>query len=463
VWRITATDREGREVARLELEAGDLSIGRDNDRQLVLPAPSVSRRHCRLRIDHNGPVIMDEGSANGVIVNGIRITAPTPVNQMSRIEVAEFRIAVEPLAPPRAAVPGMPDPSMGMVIPQQMGMPQPAPGVASGYMPMPGPGPAPGPADVVRLIAEGGPYDGRVFELPNMPEIAVGRAVDNDVVLDDPSLSRKHAKLRRLGAGRLDVEDANSANGTYINGRKITRAQLGPGDTLRFGELIFRIDGGGLTPPPRVPGAARAEGASANVKLAFFGMLALTVIVYGGWVWAWRSGSSGPPKGSVEKAISDHIHAVEPQVRGAQEAINKQDWALARRLAEKALDVDPANLEAARLKSQAVRAEDDQQKYKQGVADIEKGSSESLQSGLRMFHAMSPDSPYREDFAKKLTEKLQGAGREMCRRKSFRECASLWCDAYRVAPASQKPNADFIQKLRDAEKRARMVTGCVLK
>ena len=38
----------------------------------------------------SGPVIMDEGSANGVIVNGVRITAPTAVNQLSRIEVAEF-------------------------------------------------------------------------------------------------------------------------------------------------------------------------------------------------------------------------------------------------------------------------------------------------------------------------------------------------------------------------------------
>ncbi|HEX9103571.1 MAG TPA: FHA domain-containing protein, partial [Polyangia bacterium] len=103
MWRISALDRDGREVGRFELVAGELTIGRDADRQLVLPSASVSRRHARLYLDGGQPCIVDEGSANGVIVDGVRITQPTYVHAGTRIDVAEFRLAVEPLtadAPP---------------------------------------------------------------------------------------------------------------------------------------------------------------------------------------------------------------------------------------------------------------------------------------------------------------------------------------------------------------------------
>ena len=75
MWRISALDRDGREVGRSELVAGELTIGRDSDRQLILPSASVSRRHARVYLDGGQPCIVDEGSANGVIVDGVRITA----------------------------------------------------------------------------------------------------------------------------------------------------------------------------------------------------------------------------------------------------------------------------------------------------------------------------------------------------------------------------------------------------
>src|SRR4051812_29766713 len=98
MWRISALDRDGRGVGRFELVAGELTIGRDADRQLILPSASVSRRHARVYLDGSGqPCIVDEGSANGVIVDGVRITQPTYVNSATRIDVAEFRLAVEPM------------------------------------------------------------------------------------------------------------------------------------------------------------------------------------------------------------------------------------------------------------------------------------------------------------------------------------------------------------------------------
>jgi len=226
VWRVIASDREGREIARKEIDAGEITLGRDGDRMLVLQSPSVSRRHCRLRADPSGLSITDDGSANGVLINGNRISpnTPTSINASMRIEIAEFRLTVEqygmaaPPPPMPAAMPGMmPGQMQGMMAPAGMSnvmpamMPgQPQMGMMPGMMPLAGmsnvaPGGAPGqmmggggPADTVRLIAEGGQYSGRVFDLPQLGEITVGRGVGNDLVLDDPSMSRKHSKLRRL-------------------------------------------------------------------------------------------------------------------------------------------------------------------------------------------------------------------------------------------------------------------------
>lgn len=454
MWRVTATDREGREVARVDIEAGELSIGRDADRQMILASPSVSRRHCRLRVDGNGPVIVDEGSANGVIVNGVRISGPTAVNQMSRIEVAEFRISVEPFGPQRPVAVAAPDPSMSAMGPMA-GAPM--------AMPMPGPGVAPPalPQDMVRLIAEGGPYEGRIFDLPPLQEIAVGRAVDNDLVLDDPSLSRKHAKLRRLGGGRLDVADVNSANGTYVNGRKVDRAQLGPGDTLRFGELIFRLDGGGMM--PRAAGAALPAAAAApkTVQIAFFGLAALTGVVWVFWLLRVLSGPPAPPRGTLEKAIAERIHSAEAIVGNAKEEYEKGDWARAKSLAQQALDIDPASLEAARLQTRAGRAEDDENSFNKASSELGRGTPDGVQSALHLFQSMSPDSIYRQKLAEPLSAKLLDNGMALCRQKNFKDCASRLCESYQVGP--QKPGPTVMNRLRDAEKRARMITGCTLR
>src|SRR5947207_45281 len=137
MWRVSALDRDGREVGRFELVGGELTIGRDADRQLILPSASVSRRHARVYIDAGQPCIVDEGSANGVIVDGVRITQPTYISAETRIDLAEFRLALEPLQPTEEA-------------PRQA-------------RPTPVPGTIPSAQPPMRLVSEGGPYDGRVF------------------------------------------------------------------------------------------------------------------------------------------------------------------------------------------------------------------------------------------------------------------------------------------------------------
>ena len=53
------------------------------------------------------------------------------------------------------------------------------------------------------------------------PEVTIGRMKGNDIVLPKGNVSKKHARLID-DAGDLKVDDLNSTNGTYVNGRKVT-------------------------------------------------------------------------------------------------------------------------------------------------------------------------------------------------------------------------------------------------
>jgi len=84
------------------------------------------------------------------------------------------------------------------------------------------------------------------------PLVRIGRRLDNDLVLNDPRVSRHHLQLIARH-GRYIARDVGSTAGTYVNGRKIEERVLKPGDVIQVGaiELIYGEDKGG--PPDRTP------------------------------------------------------------------------------------------------------------------------------------------------------------------------------------------------------------------
>ncbi|MEO0447954.1 MAG: FHA domain-containing protein [Verrucomicrobiota bacterium] len=64
--------------------------------------------------------------------------------------------------------------------------------------------------------------------------IRVGRHPANQIVIDEIYISGFHAELHRLPDGSFEVVDLDSFNGTYVNGRKVTRFPLREGDTIVF-------------------------------------------------------------------------------------------------------------------------------------------------------------------------------------------------------------------------------------
>lgn len=90
------------------------------------------------------------------------------------------------------------------------------------------------------LVGVNGRYDGQVFKLTDT-KVTVGRAPDQHIVLDDPSVSRVHAQIV-LDNGYWKLVNLLSSNGTFVNGKKISIAPIADGDRIRFGqvELIFK-------------------------------------------------------------------------------------------------------------------------------------------------------------------------------------------------------------------------------
>lgn len=71
--------------------------------------------------------------------------------------------------------------------------------------------------------------------------MTVGRADDNDLVLPDPEVSRRHARLEPAGSG-WRVVDLGSRNGTWLNGERIDDAIIAAGDEVAFGGTRFTVE-----------------------------------------------------------------------------------------------------------------------------------------------------------------------------------------------------------------------------
>ncbi len=81
-----------------------------------------------------------------------------------------------------------------------------------------------------------GPGKGSRY-LINAEQVTIGREPANDIFLDDITVSRKHAVLKKKSS--FIVEDLNSLNGTYLNANSISKSSLTDGDELQIGK--FRL------------------------------------------------------------------------------------------------------------------------------------------------------------------------------------------------------------------------------
>ncbi|MCG7209709.1 FHA domain-containing protein [Streptomyces arenae] len=187
----------------------DYHVGRDPLSDICLDDTRVSWHHAVLRPEDGHWTLEDEGSTNGTYADGRR--------------VREWEVGP------------------GTVI--GFGCPADGPsGVLVGRAP-----PAPDRPSAVSVPSRTGTFRQPSSVRPlDARTVRIGRACDNDIVLDDLVVSRHHAELRTGPDGGHEIVDLDSHNGTYLNGRPVTRAPLGPRDVVGIGHSAFCLVDGQL-------------------------------------------------------------------------------------------------------------------------------------------------------------------------------------------------------------------------
>ena len=104
----------------------------------------------------------------------------------------------------------------------------------------------------MRLVLKQKDGETKEFQFAQGP-IQIGRAADSHVFLPDRTVSKKHAMIACDGDGKWHVQDAGSANKTYLNGEVIQTAEIKTGDSIRITDFTIEVNLG--------DGAQAADGA----------------------------------------------------------------------------------------------------------------------------------------------------------------------------------------------------------
>lgn len=90
------------------------------------------------------------------------------------------------------------------------------------------------------LIAMFGPNPGTVYPIEG--EVIIGRGEEASITIPDDRVSRRHTRVVAHGPESVHIKDLGSKNGTWVNGRRITTAELHNGDTIQVGnEVVFHF------------------------------------------------------------------------------------------------------------------------------------------------------------------------------------------------------------------------------
>ncbi|MCK6502986.1 FHA domain-containing protein [Myxococcota bacterium] len=225
--------RDGESPRRVAVGAGVTHLGRAPDNDVVLPDVGVSRRHARVVVRPGSVLLEDLGSGNGSFVRGERVQRHL-VRDGDQVLIDPFLLIFRV----REAAPVARAEEEETALVDQVQLPLTAE-----------------PPRRARLVTLAG--HGLLAEYPvRETGLSLGRGEDRDVALHDPAASRLQAEIKATD-GVFWLRDFGSANGTYVNGRRVRERPLQHGDRIRVGSTELRFDLQdlpGVAAPP-APGA----------------------------------------------------------------------------------------------------------------------------------------------------------------------------------------------------------------
>jgi pSer/pThr/pTyr-binding forkhead associated (FHA) protein len=217
MFTLIIEDKYGAIADEFTFDEGQFVLGRSRESDIILPSDNVSRAHARLFVEGGQCYIEDLGSANGVFVDGKRAVGKAALGSTAQVKVGDFYLHIE---------------ASDRVVQETSDEVH------------------------VRLHGKNLGVAGRTYNLSKRVNL-IGRGRDSSTTIIDPSVSRVHAKISIEDDGTVRLEDLKSANGTFVDARRVTSSALADGDVIRIGNVEFKVE-----VPPK--GAALDDSAEAG-------------------------------------------------------------------------------------------------------------------------------------------------------------------------------------------------------
>lgn len=231
------------------LSEGITAIGTAAECLVVLAAPGIALRHAEVHLRNGQALVRVPDPRNVVVLNGRQVTSDTALKPGDLLLFA--KVGCQVLAAPEKSAPApAPKPATGDENDGRTRIRQALPK----YM----------------LRGVSGSTFGKTYAL--VGTMTIGRQQDCDISLPGDEISRHHARVQVLPDGVM-VEDMGSANGTFINDKRVHSGVLKPGEELRLDTVRFLLMSPGmdttkptLAPPPAP--ATEKSGPGAGVWIA---------------------------------------------------------------------------------------------------------------------------------------------------------------------------------------------------
>ncbi|MEV6431573.1 FHA domain-containing protein [Nocardia sp. NPDC051463] len=240
-----------------------ITMGRAPEVTLFVDSPLVSRVHATLAWQGSAWVLTDNSSTNGVFVDARRLGQPVSIDRPTQVRLGDAisgpLLHLLPAIPslrqarPHVAQPPGHHQQQHRQPPQSGQLPPSAQSPLSGHLPQNVPSQQLNinmttRADTSSLPPlRARPSTSQIARGDRLPPggLDIGRTTDNQIVVNDPLASRKHARLVAAKEG-LTIEDLGSANGTFVNGRREQRTVLRERDIITIGNIDFVVQQGTL-------------------------------------------------------------------------------------------------------------------------------------------------------------------------------------------------------------------------